>query len=80
MQATVRLACPRSLCMCAETDVEQKLTLADGVGERLHGDRDDDGAGGGRREAVRALLARRGLVALPHLRGCFPAEASFYFP
>lgn len=43
------------------------LPSADGVGERLHGDRDDDGPGGGRGEAVRPLLAGRGLLPLPHL-------------
>lgn len=34
------------------------LPSADGVGEWLHGDRDDDSSGGRRREAVRAILAR----------------------
>lgn len=33
------------------------LPSTDGVGERLHGDRDDDGSGGRWRETVRAILA-----------------------
>lgn len=40
---------------------------ADGLGERMHRDRDADRPGGGWREAVRPLLARRRLLPLPHL-------------
>lgn len=48
------------------------LLSADGVGERLRGDRHADAAGGGRAEAVLPLLARRGLQPVPHLRGDAP--------
>lgn len=41
----------------------------DGVGKRLHGDRNDDRFGWRWREAEWTILAGWGLLALPHLRG-----------
>ena len=43
------------------------VSAADGVGERLHSDSDDDSFGGGWRETVRALLAGRGIITLSYL-------------
>lgn len=54
-----------------QSDV-RSLPSTDGVGERLHGDRDDVSSGGRWRETVRAILAWWGLITLPHLWGSFP--------
>lgn len=54
------------VCMCA-------LFPVDGLGERMHCDRDDVCACWGWREAVWSLLAWWGLIPLPHLWGtCVP--------